>query len=481
MKPVVTVRKCSFLLASLLLAPVLAPAQDTSSETATQHEARMAWWRQAKFGMFIHWGLYAIPARGEWVMNRQKIPVAEYAKLAERFNPVKFNAEQWVRFAKDSGMKYIVITAKHHDGFAMFGSKVSSYNIVDATPFKRDPLKELTAACARHGIKFGVYYSQAQDWHHPGGAVAGGPWDPSQQGDFDHYLHTLAMPQVKELLTGYHPAVLWFDTPKNMTPAYAREFVRIVRNLRPQTIINSRLMYSGRVVAHLDQARLDELRDIGVDYLSYPDRTIPARPAPSWGQDWETCMTLNDSWGYNARDHNWKTPQKVVQMLARVVSKGGNFLLNFGPTAEGELPAESMKIMRPVGAWLRANGEAIYGAGPSALIGMAPSKAEAGEAPAGRARKRGRAKTTITWVATTRPTDRATGQPAKTYVIVFEWPASHRLEIEGVAGPVSRAYLLATRASLRYSQRNRTVSITLPAHAPDPLATVVCLEFARRP
>ena len=164
MKLVVTTPKCSFLLASLLLAPVLALAQATasvSSETAAQREARMAWWCQAKFGMFIHWGLYAIPARGEWVMNREKIPVAKYAKLAEQFNPVKFNAEQWVRFAKDSGMRYIVITAKHHDGFAMYGSKVSSYNIVDATPFKRDPLKELAAACAKQGIKFGVYYSEA--------------------------------------------------------------------------------------------------------------------------------------------------------------------------------------------------------------------------------------------------------------------------------------------------------------------------------
>ncbi len=474
---VLPVFQCAFLLVSWLLAPVLALAQDASpgsSEAAKQHEARMAWWRQAKFGMFIHWGLYSILGRGEWVMNREKIPVAEYAKLAKRFNPVRFNADEWVRFAKDAGMRYMVITAKHHDGFAMFGSKVSSYNIVDATPFKRDPLKELAAACKKYGIKFGVYYSQAQDWHHPGGAVARGSWDPAQKGDFEHYLRTISMPQVKELLTGYHPAVIWFDTPRNMTPAYAREFVRLVRSLRPQTIINSRLLYSGRVVMGLDKARLDELRDIGVDYLSYPDRTIPEHPAPGW--DWETPMTLNNSWGYNATDHNWKSPKKVVEMLARVVSKGGNLLLNFGPTAEGVIPPESIEVMKPVGAWLRANGEAIYGAHPSNL--MSPAR----KTPAGRRirRIRGAERTEIVvdWVATTRPADKVTGRPAKTYLILFKWPTHRRLEIKGITSRVTRAYLLATHKPLQYSQKNQTVSITLPANAPDPIATVVCLEHA---
>ena len=467
------------LLASILLTPALAPAQDTSPaspEATAQHDARMEWWHEAKFGMFIHWGLYAIPARGEWVMNREKIPVAEYAKLATQFNPVKFNAEEWVRFAKDAGMKYIVITAKHHDGFAMYGSKVSSYNIVDATPFKRDPMKELAAACAKEGIKLGFYYSEAQDWHQPGGGVSGGSWDPAQQGDFDHYLHTLAIPQVKELLNGYSPAVLWFDTPVNMTPAYAREIVQVVRSIRPETIINSRLLYSGRKIENLDKAQLDELREIGVDYLSYRDRGIPEHPAPSWGRDWETCMTLNGAWGYNAKDHNWKTPQKVVQMLARVVSKGGNFLLNFGPTAEGEIPAESLGIMKQVGAWLRVNGEAIYGAGPSDLIATGKPVAEAGNATGGKVKKN---EPEIDWLATSRPADKATGQPAEIYLLIFKWPAG-QLEVKGMTNQVSKAYLLgdATHTPLKFSQQNETISVALPANVPDPIAVVVCLEFA---
>lgn len=257
-------------------------------------DARMAWYREAKFGMFIHWGLYAIPARGEWVMHKEKIPVAEYAKQAGEFNPVRFDAGQWVRVAKDAGMRYMVITSKHHDGFAMFGSKASAYNIVDATPFKRDPLKELAAACQKEGIRLGFYYSQAQDWHHPGGGVSGNKrWDPAQEGDFDEYLTGVSIPQIKELLTGYGPvAILWCDTPVGMDRPRAERIVAAARSLQPATLINSRLMYSGRKLVTLPDEQIAELRPIGVDYLSYPDRQIPERP--QW-RDWETCMTLTDA------------------------------------------------------------------------------------------------------------------------------------------------------------------------------------------
>src|SRR5882724_6945295 len=177
----------------------------SAEETKAQRDARMAWWREAKFGMFIHWGVYSVPAGiyhdkavpgiGEWIMNKGKIPMAEYQQFAKQFNPVKFNADEWVAIAKNAGMKYIVITSKHHDGFAMFGSKVSPYNIVDATPFKRDPLKELAAACEKNGIKLGFYYSQAQDWHHPGGAAWNGHWDKAQDGSMDDYIANIAVPQ----------------------------------------------------------------------------------------------------------------------------------------------------------------------------------------------------------------------------------------------------------------------------------------------
>ena len=459
------------ILIALLLTPVITTAQGAvpaSPETAAQHDDRMAWWHEAKFGMFIHWGLYAIPARGEWVMNREKIPVAEYEKLAKQFNPVKFNAEEWVKIAKDAGMKYIIITAKHHDGFAMFGSKVSPYNIVDATSFKRDPMKELAAACAKEGIKLGFYYSQAQDWHYPGGAVSGRSWDPAQKGDFDHYLDTLAIPQVKELMTGYSPAAIWFDTPVKMTPARAREFAQVVRSIRPETIFNSRLLYGGKMIEKLTTAKLDGLRDIGVDYLSYGDRQIPDHPTPSWQRDWETCMTLNGAWGFTASDHNWKSPQTVVQMLAEVVSKGGNFLLNFGPTAEGEIPDEGVKVVQQVGAWLRVNGEAIYGVGPSDLISKAPAGKE-----------KESAESDIDWLATTRPADKATGRPAKIYLHIFKWPAG-QLEVPGVKSKVSRAYWLSDtqRAPLKFSQKDGTLSVDLAGSASDPIATVICLECA---
>jgi alpha-L-fucosidase len=227
-------------------------------------EARLAWWHEAKFGMFIHWGLYALPAGewkgkacsgiGEWIMFKARIPIAEYEQLAQQFNPVKFDAEAWAQLAQDAGMRYLVITAKHHDGFAMFGSKADAFNIVDATPFKRDPVKELAAACAKRGIRFGCYYSQAQDWHAPGGAIwgtshEGAPvrekpqWDPRQAGDFDEYLDRKAIPQVREILTRYGPiAIIWFDTPlKVMTVERAARLEKVVHELQPACLVSGRL------------------------------------------------------------------------------------------------------------------------------------------------------------------------------------------------------------------------------------------------
>ena len=417
-------------------------------ETSAHSNARLAWWREAKFGMFIHWGLYAIPARGEWVMNQEKIPVAEYAKLATQFNPVKFNAEEWVRFAKDAGMKDSVSTARHHDGFAMYASKVSPYNIVEATPFKRDPIKERAAACAKEGIKLGLYYSQAQDWHQPGGAMARAPWDPAQKSDFDHYLHTLAIPQIKELLSSYHPAVIWFDTPHQMTPEYGREIVQAIRSVRPETILNSRLLYHGNQIEGMDQAKLDELRDIGVDYLSYKDRQIPDLPASSWNSSWETCMTLNGAWGFTATDHNWKSQQTVVQMLARVASKGGNFLLDFGPAADGEIPAESAGIMKQVGAWLRVNGESVYGtsSGPFQRL---------------------------SWGVATR-------KGGTLYLHVFDWPKDGKL-IVPLSNQAKSGTLLATGKPLSIKNADGKLVIDVPVTAPDAADSVIALQIEGEP
>ncbi|HVZ64596.1 MAG TPA: alpha-L-fucosidase [Lacunisphaera sp.] len=328
-------------------------------ESPAAKEKRLAWFRHDKFGLFIHWGLYAIPAGywkgerspgiGEWVMHRMKIPVTEYAQLANQFNPVKFDADAWAQLAADAGMKYVVITSKHHDGFALFRSEASQYNVYDATPFHRDVIKELSAACARHGLRFGVYYSQSQDWHEPGGA--GNDWDfPSnavkdKDGSFDHYLQTKVEPQLRELLTNYGPlALIWFDTPQLMNHGdRAQRLTNLVRTLQPATLIDGRLGRAG-------------------DYRSTGDNAIP----PQASDDaWEVPATINQTWGYRSDDHNWKSPGEIIFKLVDIVSKGGNYLLNVGPTAEGMIPQPSQDNLREVGRWLKVNGEAIYGASRS--------------------------------------------------------------------------------------------------------------------
>ena len=311
-----------------------APTTERSSavaETAAQRDARMAWWREARFGMFIHWGVYSVPAGtyqgkqipsiGEWIMNNASIPMATYAAYAKEFNPTKFDADQWVSIAKNAGMKYIVITSKHHDGFAMFHSKASGYNIYDATPFKRDPLAELAAACAKQGMKLGFYYSQAQDWGHAGGAAMRkndrktDHWDPGQDGSFDDYLKTVALPQVREILTNYGPvAVLWFDTPTAaMTKQRAQPFVDLLHELQPGIVWNNRL--GGGFLGDTET----------------PEQYVPPTGFP--GRDWETCMTINNTWGYKSYDTSFKSYDTLLHNLIDIASKGGNYLLNVGPTA----------------------------------------------------------------------------------------------------------------------------------------------------
>ena len=333
----------SLLLHALLVALAFVSNAHSALDFEATPENRANWMNEDKFGMFIHWGLYAEPARGEWVMCNEKIPVEKYKLLATKFNPVKFDAKEWVRIAKEAGMKYIVITSKHHDGFALFDSQASDYNLVKASPFQRDAIQELKDACYEAGIKLGLYYSEAKDWYHKGGEPLYNWTEPCTPEDRQHYLDSVAFPQVKEIASKYRPALIWFDTPQMMTPEIARKFSDTVRSVSPDTLINSRLLRSGASIVGLSREQRDELRAAGIDYLSFRDREIPeASPWPYW----ETCMTLNDSWGYTETDHNWKTPQRDIHQLLEVVSKGGTFLLNVGPTAEGEIPAPSVETLK---------------------------------------------------------------------------------------------------------------------------------------
>src|ERR1700687_128056 len=324
-----------------------------------RHDNRLDWFRDARFGMFIHWGLYAIPAGewrgqpiagiGEWIMLRARIPVNEYERLADRFNPVRFDADVWASLAAQAGAKYLVITAKHHDGFSMYKSQVSDYNIADATPFKRDPMQELSAACKRHGVRLCFYYSQTQDWHHPGGD--GNDWDYDEATkDFDGYVQKYVKPQVRELLTNYGPiGLIWFDTPKRMTTEQSRELVEWVHAIQPDCLVNGRIG-----------------NGLG-DYAESGDNTIPSETVQA---DWETPATINDTWGFKRLDDNWKSPADLVHKLVDIASKGGNYLLNVGPTAEGVIPQPSVERLQAIGVWLQTHGESVYGTRPGPVQGI---------------------------------------------------------------------------------------------------------------
>lgn len=390
---------------------------------------------QSKFGMFIHWGLYAIPAGewkgkyvrgiGEWIMFREKIPVAEYSKLAGEFNPVKFSGAEWSQLAKDAGMKYLVITSKHHDGFAMFASKASKYNIVDATPYAKDPMKELSAACAERGLDFGFYYSQDQDWHEANGR--GNNWDFPEKRDAQVYLEGKVFPQIREILTQYGKlSLIWFDTPGLLSDQQTMDLRAMVKSLQPSCLINSRIGH-----------------DRG-DYTQTGDNAIPIQVYTKDGK-WEVPATLNDTWGYKKNDQHWKDPRDLVGKLADIVSKGGNYLLNVGPTAEGVIPPASQDILRTIGKWLAVNGDSIYGTNPSPMnIGD------------------------ITW--------RVTTKPGKMYFHILNWPGA-RLRIDGLESEVKRAYWLAGGAAVPVKKAGKGVEFTLPAKAVDPYDSVLVAEI----
>lgn len=327
-----------------------------------------AWWRDARFGLFLHWNLFTV-SEGEWkgkpavgaehFMLYQKIPLREYATLADRFNPVKFDPDAWVKMALDAGMKYLVITAKHHEGFAIFDSPSSDYDMVDRTPYKRDPLKQLADACHRHGLKLGFYYSLGRDWQDPDvptnwpvKAGRSNTWDfPNEDGKvFDRYFQRKVKPQITELLTQYGQVdILWFDTPELIPAAASRELRGLIRKLQPDCIVNSRI-------------------GNGIGDFGIAEQTL-GPPVFQPNGSWEACVTMSKHWGYFRNETDWKSPELLVRQLATLASEGGNYLLNVGPSPLGEFPPQAQERLKAIGAWMRINGDAIYGTTPWSTAG----------------------------------------------------------------------------------------------------------------
>ncbi len=437
--------KLFFLISIITFSLSCTPLQQSETDSAiADQDKRVEWWRDARFGLFIHWGIYAqpagewkgekIPRPSEWIMARAQIPVKEYEKLAETFNPVHYNAEQWVKLAKQAGMKYIVITSKHHDGFAMFHSKVSQYNIIDATPFDRDPLKELADACKKHGMRLGFYYSQAQDWHEPGGTYynieEGEPhWDPDLEREpLMNYIKEKAVPQVKEILENYGKVdILWWDTPFGMTEEAAQMLQNVVDQY-PQMLTNNRLY-----------------QHCPGDFIT-PEQHLPPT---NLGYEWEVCMTMNTSWGYKHYDDHWKSSERLIRMLVDVTSKGGNLLLNVGPTAEGLIPEPSVERLMEIGEWMAINKESIYGTDSSPFF-------------------------KLHWG---RCTKRKTKSGTNLYLHVFNWPEDQVLRVPGLKTKVKNVSLLSDKKQVLSSHfEDNDLLINLPNAMPDPINTVIIVE-----
>ena len=437
-----------------LLVPVTPSAREP--ETPAARDARMAWWREARFGMFIHWGLYAVPAGeykgqrakdiGEWIMSWANIPRADYEKFADQFNPVKFDAARWVAIAKNAGMKYIVITSKHHEGFAMFDSAVSHYDIVERTPFGKDPMAALAVEAKKAGLKFAFYYS-IMDWHHPSQYVDAPGKDrtagnrkteiiPDQKAAYIAYMKA----QLKELVSKYDPAVLWFDGEWMdwWKEEDGQDLYTYVRGLKPDIIINNRVGTGRKGMEGLSRTDREYAGDFGT-----PEQQIPANGMK--GVDWESCMTMNDTWGFKSYDTNWKSAETIVRNLIDIASKGGNYLLNVGPTAEGEIPAASVERLAGVGRWMGVNGEAIHG-------------------------------TTASPFAEQLSFGRVTRKGDRLYVSVFDWPSNGTITLPSWGGTPKKAWLVATKANVPLKIDGAGVTLTVPGQAPDSIASVIAVE-----
>lgn len=425
-------------------------AGDAFAETDQERDERMGWWRDSRFGMFIHWGVYAVPAGewngrpvkgiSEWIQSRAEIPVAEYEPLKEVFNPVKYDADEWVRLAKAAGMKYIVITSKHHDGFCLWDSAHTDWDIA-ATPYKKDLLKPLAEACEKQGVRLCFYHS-IMDWHHPDYGVRkswrGNVENPSP--DMDVYTDYMKA-QLKELLTGYgNIGVLWFDGEweKAWTHERGIDLDNYLRAIKPSLIINNRIDKGRQGMKGMNKEG-DFRGDFGT-----PEQEIPHRGFP--GVDWESCMTMNTSWGYKASDSKWKSTEMLIRNLVDIASKGGNYLLNVGPTAEGLIPAPTIARLKEIGTWMDVNGESVHGTTASPLP----------ELDWGRCTMKKAGATTIL------------------YLHVFEWPENGKLLVPGLNS--GQASLLAGGRLLPAVPADGGYEIEVGTARPDPVDSVVVVK-----
>lgn len=405
---------------------------------------RSRMFEDGNYAMFIHWGLYANIANlykgksyygiGEWIMHKRMagIPVEEYQALAQKFNPVRFDADAIAKLAKDAGMKYIVITSKHHDGFAMYHSRVNKFNIVDATPFKRDPMKELAQACKKHGLGLGFYYSHNQDWTFPGGS--GGPkrTPDGKKADFKYYYENKCRPQVEEITTQYGPiAIVWFDTPGRIPREYVEELVAIVHKNQPGALVSGRAGYG-----------------LG-DYQTLGDMEVPNANVEGI---WETVDTTNDSWAFAWYDNYWKTPKEILHRLVACVGRGGTYMLNIGPKGDGTVPELAARTLRKAGAWINRYPQVVYGTGPSPWQHALP------------------------W-------GDVTVKGASLFLSVFNMPEEGRLYLPGLKTKVKKALLLGEENGVGLDVRTQGdwTMIQLPPRMAEKTVPVIRVELAGTP
>jgi alpha-L-fucosidase len=423
-----------------------------ATESPAERDQRMAWWREARFGMFIHWGLYAIPAgewkgqtnHAEWIRTTAQIPLEEYNQFVPQFNPTNFNAARWAQLARRAGMKYLVITSKHHDGFCLWNSKLTDFD-VGSTPFKRDILQELNLACQKEGVRFSTYHS-IMDWHHPD-YLPRRDWEkdrPTAGADFNRFRKYLEG-QLAEIVTNVDPGVLWFDGEweKTWTHEMGVELYDYLRGLNPRLIINNRVDKGRRGMQGMT-AEGEFRGDFGT-----PEQEIPTQGLP--GVDWESCMTMNRYWGWNQADTGWKSTEDLVRKLVDIASKGGNFLLNIGPKPDGTFPDQAIERLEGIGRWMDVNGEAIYGTSASPFKRL----------PWGRC------------------TQKASGDRTTLYLHVFNWPGDGKLLVPGLKNKAAKAWLLADQKQkpLATSSSAEALTIALPGSAPDIISSTVVVQI----